>query len=788
MTTDRKGRILVVDDNESGRYATAHIIRQAGFEVMEAGTGAEALRLAGQQPDLVVLDVNLPDISGREVCRRIKGNPQTADLRIVHLSATFVRSEDKVAGLEDGADGYLVQPVEPEELIATIRAFLRLREAEQARRESDGQFRAVFEHMAAASCVDEIVYEQGKAVDYRILEVNAAYERITGIPRQKAVGALASALYGTGDAPCLEIFRQVAETGEPATFETWFAPIRKHLFFTVGRPVPGKFSTVFSDVTEKKLAEERLRLAALEYQTLAENLPDLVARFDAGLRHLYVNPAAARAGTLTQKEYIGKTIGETGVSPATARIWEDRIRSVFESGKPLEVEAKFPAPQGAKTFHTIFVPEKDSDGRVHSVLSLARDVTERILATQEREKLQAQVSQAQKMESVGRLAGGVAHDFNNMLGVILGYTELALGKVDPSEPLHGDLTEIYGAARRSSEITRQLLAFARQQPISPRILDLNEAVQGTLKMLRRLIGEDIDLAWLPKAGLAPVKMDPSQIDQILANLCVNARDAIPGVGKISIETDKNTFENAESSRLAGMPPGEFVVLAVSDNGCGMDRGTQDKLFEPFFTTKGPGKGTGLGLATVYGIVKQNGGFINVYSEPGRGTTFRIYLPSQETPILKSAEKTQVKNPCGHGETLLLVEDEKALRELCKKFLEKLGYQVLVADTADEALRLMAENATVIRLLITDVVMPKMDGRELADRLTVLKPNLTCLYMSGYTADVVIPRGVRDDGAQFIQKPFSLKALADKIKAALADKIKAALALERTEPPHVPGNI
>jgi nitrogen-specific signal transduction histidine kinase/ActR/RegA family two-component response regulator len=400
------------------------------------------------------------------------------------------------------------------------------------------------------------------------------------------------------------------------------------------------------------------------------------------------------------------------------------------------------------------------------LFSIVHDITERKRAEDERGKLQAQLNQAQKMESVGRLAGGIAHDFNNMLSVIIGHTEIALDQVDSAQPLHEDLDEILRAAHRSAHLTRQLLAFARKQTISPKVLDLNETVEDMLKMMRRLIGEDIDLLWKPGRDFWPVKVDPAQIDQILANLCVNARDAISGVGKVTIETVNVTFDEAYCANHIGFVPGEFVLLAVSDDGCGIDKETQEKLFEPFFTTKGVGQGTGLGLATVYGIVKQNNGFINVYSEPGQGTTFKIYLPRHQG----KAEQMQKEGPAApavHGhETILLVEDEPAILSMGKAMLERLGYRVLTAGTPGEAIRLAEEHPGEIHLLMTDVVMPEMNGRDLAKNLLSLYPNLKRLFMSGYTANVIVHHGVLDEGVHFIQKPFSRKDLAAKVREAL----------------------
>jgi two-component system cell cycle sensor histidine kinase/response regulator CckA len=395
-----------------------------------------------------------------------------------------------------------------------------------------------------------------------------------------------------------------------------------------------------------------------------------------------------------------------------------------------------------------------------------RDITERKKAEIEREKLHAQLLQAQKMESVGRLAGGVAHDFNNMLGVVIGNAELAMLEVDPADPVYGNLQQIFKTAQRSAGLVRQLLGFARKQTVSPKVLDLNDTVSGMLKMLRRLIGEDIDLAWMPGHDLWAVKIDPSQIDQILANLTVNARDAIAGVGKVTIETENVVLDEAYCAQNAGFVPGEYVILAVSDNGSGMDKEILGHLFEPFFTTKEAGKGTGLGLATVYGIVKQNDGFINVYSEPGEGTTFKIYLPRYDSgaaELLKERPREAV--PRG-TETVLLVEDDEAILHTTQSMLERLGYRVLGASSIAGTIDLAETHAAEIHLLITDVVMPEMNGRNLAHRLALLRPGMKTLFMSGYSANVIAHRGILDEGVRFIQKPFSLKELATRIREVL----------------------
>jgi len=387
-------------------------------------------------------------------------------------------------------------------------------------------------------------------------------------------------------------------------------------------------------------------------------------------------------------------------------------------------------------------------------------------AEEEKIQLEAQLHQAQKMESVGRLAGGVAHDFNNMLSVILGHAELALMKSDPTQSLHVSLEEIRKAAVRSADLTRQLLAFARKQTIAPKVLDLNETVSGMLKMLQRLIGEAIHLKWQPEANLWPVKVDPTQIDQIMANLCVNARDSIADVGEIIIETRNSVIDNEYSAQHAGFVPGEYIRLSVSDDGCGMGKETLPHIFEPFFTTKGTGKGTGLGLATVYGIVKQNNGFIFVHSEPDHGTIFTLYLPRHGCLVAQTGT-VGMPEPTPRGqETILLVEDEQAILKLSTELLQLQGYTVLAANTPGEAIRLAGEHAGEIQLLMTDVIMPEMNGRDLANKLLSLNPRLKVLFMSGYTADVIAHHGVIDEGVHFIQKPFSVQNVAAEVRKAL----------------------
>lgn len=433
-----------------------------------------------------------------------------------------------------------------------------------------------------------------------------------------------------------------------------------------------------------------------------------------------------------------------------------------------QIHANFPHRIASGETRTVEVFSTRFDTAHRPLLfSIIYDVTEKVRAQQENEKLQAQLLQAQKMESVGRLAGGVAHDFNNMLQAILSAADLALPDLPRDSTTRECLQEIQTCAKHSAELTQQLLAFARKQTISPKVLDLNETVAGMLKMLRRLIGEDIELLWSPGKNLDLVNMDPSQVDQILANLCVNARDAIgSAIGRVSIETSNAMVDSAFVIDHPEAQIGEYVRLAVSDNGAGMTPETRAHLFEPFFTTKKLGQGTGLGLATIYGIVRQNNGFIRVSSAQNRGTTFEIFLPRHSGREAPSEQNASVPSLGGGNETILLVEDEASILRGLQLVLGKLGYRVLGARTPREAFQLANNHRDDIHLLLTDLVMPEMNGRELANKLLTQFPNLKFIFMSGYAADTIAQRGVLDPNLRYLSKPFSAHTLANAVRETL----------------------
>ena len=510
-------------------------------------------------------------------------------------------------------------------------------------------------------------------------------------------------------------------------------------------------------VEDQQLAEAALRESEAKYRDLVENLNDVIFSVDTDGIITYVSPAARQLAGYAPAELVGQPysrIIHPDDLPALERSLRDTLENRLESWE-FRYRAKGGQTRWARTSSRPILQGE----RVVGIRGLFSDITERKQLEEARGSLQAQLTQAQKMESVGRLAGGVAHDFNNLLMGIMNYTELCRDALPPEHPIRPYLNEITSDAQRSATITRQLLAFARKQTISPKVLDLNDALTGMLKMLRHLIGEDIDLAWMPGAALWPVEMDPGQLDQILANLCVNARDAIAGVGRITIETANVRFDPAYCARHTDAVAGAYVLLAVSDNGCGMNREVLAHLFEPFFTTKPVGQGTGLGLATVYGIVEQNRGHTSVYSEPGLGTTFKIYLPRSAVAVIEPASVRAPAVPPRGDETILLVEDERSIRITTRRFLEPLGYTVLVAATPAEAISLAAAHSGPIHLLITDVVMPGMSGRDLAERLLEQRPGTRCLFMSGYTANVVAHHGILDPNVHFIGKPFSRNELA-----------------------------
>jgi PAS domain S-box-containing protein len=535
------------------------------------------------------------------------------------------------------------------------------------------------------------------------------------------------------------------------------------------RKLETKMEQLEQDILQRQKTEARLRASEERFRSFVENANDIVFSLSPGGVLTYVSPNVEELLGYTVRELEGREF-QSIVHPEDMPACQAALERVMAGAKISGIEYRIRHRNGDWHWQmTNAAPVRNAEGQLVG-LGIARDITALKADAAERAVLQDQLVQLQKIESVGRLAGGVAHDFNNMLQVILGHVELAMERNAAGQSARDDLLEIRKAAERSSGLTRQLLAFARKQTVAPRILDLNDTIHGMLQMLRRLIGENINLSWRPGDGLGPVRMDPSQIDQILANLCVNARDAVAGAapGSIAIETTAESFTPEHCAVHPAHLPGDYIRLSVSDNGCGMDKEVLGKLFEPFFTTKPVGAGTGLGLSTVYGIVKQNHGFIDVASKPGQGTTFHVYLPRHSETPPKPAP-APARTPAGTArETILLVEDDPAILAISRTMLERLAYRVVGAQSPDEAMRLARDHAGPIHLLMTDVVMPGMNGHDLAARLLDPHPYIKRLYMSGYTADVIAHHGILDEGIHFIQKPFTLAELEAKVRETLDD--------------------
>ncbi|BCG45308.1 Sensory box histidine kinase/response regulator [Citrifermentans bremense] len=513
-----------------------------------------------------------------------------------------------------------------------------------------------------------------------------------------------------------------------------------------------------AEVRERWKMEERLRDSNEKFSAAYNSAPVMITIFSLeDGRYLDVNNKFCSVSGFSREESIGKSAVELGwITPPDDELARGRIE---RDGRIQDLEVSCTTKSGEKILCKNWGEIINVAGK-KALLSIAMDITQY-------RKVEEQFHQAQKMESVGRLAGGVAHDFNNMLSVILGHAELCLMDKDNPQRMH--LEAILDAGKRSADMTRQLLAFARRQTVEPKVLDLNETVSGMLRMLERLIGEGIELVWAPGPKLEQVKIDPAQVDQMLANLCVNARDAISGIGRLTILTANVTLSERECRGNSDLSPGSYVMLTVSDTGQGIPPEAQEHIFEPFFTTKEIGKGTGLGLATVYGIVKQNQGGIKVESKPGSGTTFSIFLPCISRGAQIEGVDAEPEPILGGKETILLVEDEPSVTEMSRNILESLGYRIMVAAGPEDALRQVTSGTEMIDLLLTDVVMPGMNGRDLARELRSVHPGLKCLFMSGYTADIIADHGVLHDSVNFLQKPFDVRSLAAKVRSALGEK-------------------
>jgi two-component system, cell cycle sensor histidine kinase and response regulator CckA len=633
----------------------------------------------------------------------------------------------------------------------------RSKRAEEALREAERRMRWLVDVSEDLVCTHDL--------DGLILSANPAMVRQTGFAEEELAGHLLSEFLSTEtkhefsgylervrrDGHAEGFLRVVTRTGEERVLQ----------YENVLQADESGNRIVFGiahDV-QRKWAENALRLSLNRLEALLNNIPDVAWMKDDQGRFTAVNEAFARFLDRRREEIVGKTdLDLLPVDLAEKSQAEDR--HVLATGKSLQVSEELVRADGRRVlFETIKTPIWGGGRRPSGTAGIARDISER-------RRLEEQLIQSQKMEAVGRLAGGIAHDFNNLLTTILGYCDLVLGQLAEDSVLRGDVGEIEKAGQRAATLTRQLLAFSRKQLIEPRVLALNEIVLDATKMLGRLIGEHIDLVTALDPQLGRVRADPGQIEQVLVNLTVNARDAMPEGGQLVIETKNIDFYEPYSSGPSKAAPGPYILLSVKDNGAGMDPETQRHIFEPFYTTKERGKGTGLGLATVYGIVKQSGGDIWVHSEMGRGSRFEVYLPRVEEPAQAAEPAPVAVSPPKGSETILLVEDEESVRALAERILKSSGYKVLAAKDAEQAMQLSQMYVGAIDLLLTDVIMPGTSGPQLAERLLAVRRQMRVLYMSGYTDAAIVERGVLQAETALLQKPFTPARLIQRVREML----------------------
>ncbi len=653
--------------------------------------------------------------------------------------------------------------------VANAQLFMQLKRAEEAMRESEEKFRDLYDYAPVG------YHEYDK--EGRITKVNRTDLEMIGYTAEEMIGQPIWKLNVSEDMVRRQVLDKLAGAMPPGRAleriyrrkdgSTFPVLIEDRLVLDEKGQIAGIRCTI-QDITERKRNEEALRESEERYRTILENIEDGYYEVDLPGNFTFFNDSLCRMLGYSRDELIGMGNDRYTDQENRKKLFQ-AFNSVYRTGEPVkEFDWEVIRKDGRKVYGEVSVSLiRSSTGQPIGFRGIARDITERKRAEKEMAALQEQLTQSQKMEAIGRLAGGVAHDFNNLLTVIKGYSQLSLLDLKEGNPLWENIQEIQKATQRATDLTRQLLAFSRRQILDPKVLDLNSLLRDTEKMLRRMIGEDIELVTRLSEGLGRVKIDPGQIEQVIFNLAVNARDAMPSGGKLTIETANVESNEDYAHAHVGVIPGHYVRLSVSDTGVGMSREVQEKAFDPFFTTKEKGKGTGLGLSTVHGIVTQSGGKIWVYSEPGHGTTFKIYFPKIEGELDNLNGKNETDSfPVG-SETVLLVEDEPSVRDLANRLLKQQGYKVLEAANGEDALRLVQEKtAEKIHLLLTDVVLPRMGGKELADQLKMFRPDIRILYTSGYTDYAIVHQGVLNSGTHFLQKPFSLKTLSQKVREVL----------------------
>ncbi len=810
--------ILIADDLSENRYLLEAIFKGSGYDVVSAQNGSQALELAMQSPpELIVTDILMPVMDGFDLCRQWKTSERLRTVPFIFYTATYTGAKDEQFALSLGAERFVIKPQQPETLMQIVREVLEeARKRQSAISESvlDGETEVLQQHKEALfrKLERKVIQLQAEITERKLaqealresraqlLEAHrlahigiwnwyAESDTVTWSEELYQIAGLDSKLPAPRYAELSKIYTaeswtrlnaavaKAQQTGEPYQLELelvrpdgtrrWTHALGGVKHDDEGHLV-GLHGTV-QDITDQKISEEKLRLSNLLLLTQLDASIDGILVLDSNHKILHMNRRfvemwgipnnASESGTELLVQWILPKL----VAPKDVQQRLEALVEYHEAVSREEVKLK-----DGRTFDRYSAPMIGDGGEYYGRLWSFRDVTEQKRAEEARSKLETQLRVSQKMEAIGILAGGIAHDFNNLLSVILTYTDFVIAGV--TGQLKVDLQEVKKASERGAALTRQLLAFSRKQVLHSEPLDLSQVATGVEKMLRRILGEDINLVLALASDLGLTLADPGQIEQVIMNLVVNARDAMPDGGKLTIETANVFLDDQCTSTHPTAKPGPHIMLSVSDSGCGMDKETQVRIFEPFFTTKDKTKGTGLGLSTVYGIVMQSGGSINVHSEPGHGTTFTILLPrvfdaARATP----KQRPITKRPPGN-ETILLVEDEAALRDVGARILVAAGYTVLTASSGDEALQVSEQHEGEINLLVTDVVMPNMSGRTLAENLLKARSELKVLYVSGYTDNAIVRNGVLEPGTHFVSKPFNVADLTRQIRLILDNQV------------------
>ena len=755
--------ILIIDDDPTTRLLMRGALSAAGFTVEEASDGAAGLEVFQRlRPDLVLTDAMMPEMDGFGLCRAIRALP--GDDRVPILMATSLEDLESInRAYEAGATDFVTKPLNWSLLPHRVRYMVRTGRTYRKLRVSQARNQALLDVIPDLLCrIDEAG---------AFLELRRSSDMVM-IPEDRDLSAL-----GVDDVFPPEIARRLLNAasrvlrGEGIQDLEFEAPVDGQPRQCEARIVEsgaGEVLLILRDITRRKVIEEQLRTSEERFRSLIENASDMVTILDPAGIIEYGSPAMERVLGSPYTEWVGTPVFDLMPAEDMPRLRNSMALAAAEPGSPHAETFRFRDAAGEyRIMEAICSGLRDPVTRAMTVVLNGRDVTERIVAENALRHSEDQLRHSQKMEAIGRLAGGVAHDFNNLLTAILGYSQIVKDRLVKESIGTEDIDEIRKAGTRASSLTRQLLTFSRKQIMQPQVVDLNEITRDMQKLLKRLLGEDVQLATRMAPDLHSVLADPGQIEQVIMNLAVNARDAMPRGGVLTVETGNVTLDEDAARSLRPLTPGDYVLLTITDTGMGMDEETRTRVFEPFFTTKDEGRGTGLGLSTVYGIVSQCRGTIDLQTAPEQGTSFRVYLPRTDQSAAAAAAVTCYRPDQLRGnETVLLVEDEEWVRTLVQQSLEQHGYSVLSAADGQDALRIHERYKGAIHLLLTDVVMPRLGGIALAEQLHSLRPDTRWLYISGYTDHDSLRDHPIHLGQHFLQKPFTIEDLLLRVRAIL----------------------